>query len=421
MEAVNDAIKKIEELWESIYKACKDNPSTYEPHLKAITIDDVGETVLTVLEWMKRVSRQKRSTGYYRVARSVLLSSLEQTVTALQNISAGQYNHFPTLLGRLHQTLNALFPLTVLSLDKGDSALTELTALHAEQYATLITASGKLAEEIKRCEKAEEWVEKAELSASTAETATSKATASGAAVDALLTESQESATSIKASLSAVTTNAETIEELATDAETLRTNIAKYEEQLKKLIETAQEDQETIKSLLPEATSAGLASSFADRAVKVAKPKKWWLVGFAVSLFLLCATVIFVFWLFKQGVEEDILSSFLRRFAFATPWVWSAWFCARNYGHLARLQEVYAFKETASRAFEGYKKQMLDIGGDPDSAGEGKVALVEELSLRMMKILSKDPLDVFDRKSADETPFHSLIDKFLSRKKTDKNG
>ena len=417
MEAVNDAIKKIEELWASIYEACKDNPSTYEPHLKAITIDDVGETVLTALEWMKRVSRQKRSTGYYRVARSVLLSSLEQTVTALQNIAAGQYNHFPTLLGRLHQTLNALFPLTVLSLDRGDSATAELAALHSEQYAALKTVSAKLVEEIKRCEKAEEWVEKIELSAGTAEAASSKATASGAEVNTLLTQAQEAAVAIKESVNTVTANAETVKELAGDAETLRTSITKYEEQLKALIETAQEDQETIKSLLPEATSAGLASSFADRAAIVAKPKKWWLVGFALSLLLLCITVVFVFFLYEPGANEDVLSAFLRRFAFATPWVWSAWFCARNYGHLTRLQEVYAFKETASRAFEGYKKQMLEIGGTPEEAGAEKVALVEELSLRMMKILSKDPLAVFDRKGGDETPFHSIIEKFLSRKKT----
>jgi hypothetical protein len=57
--------------------------------------------------------------------------------------------------------------------------------------------------------------------------------------------------------------------------------------------------------------------------------------------------------------------------------------------------------------------MLDIGQSMTAGGE-KNLLVEELSVRVMKILSKDPLNVFDRKSADETPFNSIVERLVSR-------
>ena len=80
-----------------------------------------------------------------------------------------------------------------------------------------------------------------------------------------------------------------------------------------------------------------------------------------------------------------------------------------------MQEVYAFKETASRAFEGYKKQMLEIDeADPDETN----ALVTELSMRAMHILSKEPLKVFDRKATDETPFSALAERLPLLRKPD---
>lgn len=413
MENVSEAIKNIEEQWKSIYETCKDNPSVYQPYLQAVSLDDVGETVLTVLAWLKRIGEKKRNTGSYRIAKGLLFSSLEQTIATLKQIASGQYNHFPTLLTRLSQTFVSLFPLTVLSTDHGEEAFAVLGAQYAEQFSAYKMATEKLNSQIDILSAAEKVLADAQSSAEKTQSAQQEADVSKAAIDEIFDDAKTIADGINALKEHIETDRKTVQALASKSNELETAIANQQEILKILIAQATEDQQTIRDLLPQATSAGLASAFAARAETVAKPQKWWLLGFAFSLILLCGTVIGAFIVFKPTANEDFIFAFIRRFSFAAPWVWSAWFCARNYGHSARLQEVYSFKETASRAFEGYKKQMLDIGKSM-SEGDSRNLLVEELSVRVMKILSKDPLNVFDRKSADETPFNSIIERLVSR-------
>lgn len=81
------------------------------------------------------------------------------------------------------------------------------------------------------------------------------------------------------------------------------------------------------------------------------------------------------------------------------------FFGRNYGHIVRLEEDYAFKESISRSFEGYKKQMQEV--DPGSA-------LPRLCENTISILSETPLRVYERKTSDETPANSLLDRFMPK-------
>jgi len=415
MENVNISIKSIEDHWKNIYETCNGNQTLYEAYLQVVSLDDVGESVLTVLAWLKRIGEKKRITGNYKIAKELLITSLEQTIATLKQIASGQYSHFPTLISRLNQTFVSLFPLTVLSIDKGKEAFSTLGAQYADQCAAYELAIEKLQSQSDEMSRAEIILANTEIAEKRAREAADLAESQESKATNAFTEVQALKEDIEKLADEAAKHNSVVKSLAQDSDKLKSMIGQQRSTLEELIKQAQQDQKTIEGLLPQAASAGLSASFAARALAVAKPQKWWLAGFAASLLILGLTVSVTYYLIPISGEDAFIVGFVRRFPFAAPWIWAAWFCARNYGHLARLQEVYSFKEAASRAFEGYKKQMLEID-ESVTAGSEKSLLVEDLSLRVLKIFSKDPLAVFDRKSADETPFNSLLEKLIIRKR-----
>jgi len=410
-----EQITKIEDLWAHVYKECKDNPGVYSGHLRGLTVYDVGQAVLTVLEWLKRLLPRKRTSGAYRIAKGLLLTSLGNTITQLEQLVSGQYEHFPALIVQLNQTLVSLFPLTFLSTDTSEKTAAALSARLAEVIGQLETVSSRLDEEVENCKKAAEWRETAEQAATEAGNSTNTARAALEETEQVLAQSQEKLSEIESNKATIAQNAETVQGFAEDVAELRRSLDDTQTRLDALVTAAEEDQQTIEYLLPQAASAGLASAFAARVEQLRKVMKYWMAGFVVSIVALASSVIISFVVYPPAEQAQFWQSVLKRAPYAAPWIWLAWFCARNYGHTVRLQEVYAFKEAASRAFEGYKKQMLEIGeADADDTN----ALVTELSMRAMHILSKEPLQVFDRKATDETPFNALAERLPFLRKSD---
>jgi hypothetical protein len=125
----------------------------------------------------------------------------------------------------------------------------------------------------------------------------------------------------------------------------------------------------IESLLPGATSAGLASSFSSQKARFGAPQKRWLIIFIVCI---CGLIVLALpsFLAAMGVRltssqaydswDGTLRSLALRLPILFPLVWLAIYAGRNYMLSLRLEEDYAYKEAISTAFEGYKREMEKI-------------------------------------------------------------
>jgi hypothetical protein len=156
----------------------------------------------------------------------------------------------------------------------------------------------------------------------------------------------------------------TAKKLADRTEEVDSKLKKYEEELKGLLQQSTERLKMIDALLPGATSAGLASAFGQRRAFFKWPQRIWQGIFVSSVLAL----LVIAWEFKPLISDPGLTSFrslgmslLRRLPFALPVIWLAIYASRHAALAKRLEEDYGFKETVSRSFEGYRRQMADIG------------------------------------------------------------
>lgn len=173
------------------------------------------------------------------------------------------------------------------------------------------------------------------------------------------------------------------------------NAKSLHEQLQVATDSAQQSAETIKSLLPEATSAGLAASFGNRARTVSNSIKWWSGGFLAGIGLLIVGIVASVYFFDAPSDKFDWLTLVRRLVFAAPGVWLAWYCARGMSTAIKLRESYAFKEAMSRAFEGYKKQMVDL----DAQYQGS-DLAAKLSESVLAIMATDPIAILSKPDED---------------------
>jgi hypothetical protein len=202
---------------------------------------------------------------------------------------------------------------------------------------------------------------------------------------------------------AVTTKA-----LADKAETTETRIAEYEARLAELEATANERLKTIESLLPGAASAGLASAFNQRRAHFKWPQRVWQGVFVLSLLALLVIAGLEFSLFSKidgTLTWDRLGlSLLHRLPFAIPLIWLAIHSGHKAALAQRVEEDYAFKETVSRSFEGYRREMAELEGKaaPNSA-------LTRLCAGVLGVITNPPGRIYEKHPLNNTPLSALAD------------
>ncbi|MCE5279662.1 MAG: hypothetical protein ABFD92_09580 [Planctomycetaceae bacterium] len=400
-------------LWDKVSSQCKSNPSLFSSHLRDLAFDDVDDAVTSVVIWGNRITESKTTSVRVKIARALLASSMANLLSNLRNIVAGRYDVLPTFINNLNQAFLSLYPLTLVGAKNGKEVALGLSGDLAEAISMVQRSNDLLEENTARLSGAEQILEKTEAVSEAVEVLKKKIESTSEQIEKQSDEIEEIAKAVSGESESAAANSRVVRAFADDVAALQSHLGETQTKLDQLVKQAEVDQKRIDHLLPQATSAGLATAFAQRGAKLNHSIRGWLIGFWASIILLAGSIIFAFIYFPVDTEAHIWVGFLRKLPFAAPWVWLAWFCARNYGHTIRLQEVYAFKEAASYAFEGYKKQMYEIGASSESGQPN--ALLAELAARVLVILSKEPLAVFDRQSADETPFHSLAERFFGGK------
>jgi len=220
----------------------------------------------------------------------------------------------------------------------------------------------------------------------------------------------------QASLKLVLEHLTKSDEIATDHEK---RVADLTDELQKLIQRAE-------TLLPGATSAGLASSFNKQRSRFTTAQKQWIVTFVACIAVLVVlalpsflAAIGVTWHGQPANESWSAAwlTFVLRLPIIFPVVWLAIYAGRNYMMSLRMEEDYAYKEAISTAFEGYKREMEKIGADE---GE-KTTPITILCTNILRAIAERPGRIYEGRQRDinlMTEVQGLVEKSaeLSKKK-----
>jgi hypothetical protein len=120
----------------------------------------------------------------------------------------------------------------------------------------------------------------------------------------------------------------------------------------------------IESLLPGATSAGLAKVFEDKVNEYADEARKWTKWFLVVVSII--SIYYAIYLWLKPVSDSFTGSFLNLFH-KTPFlvfaVWMLVFIGNRRAESKKLEESYKHKEVMARAYVGYKEHVEELEGE----------------------------------------------------------
>lgn len=161
-------------------------------------------------------------------------------------------------------------------------------------------------------------------------------------------------------------------------------------------------KKTIEDRIGAANRLGMAGSFNDRKKELNLPIAGWFATFVLSLLLLAEMA----GTFGIGHDTLELQQLLLRLPLSAPLVWLAWFAARQYGYLSRLQEDYAFKAKSAMAFEGYKREASGSGRD----------MQDKLLGVAIENFGENPLRIYSGQGNHASPLHEILERSLKDEK-----
>lgn len=213
-------------------------------------------------------------------------------------------------------------------------------------------------------------------------------------------------------------SAETAKGLADKSETIEKRIAAYEARLAELDKQAKSQLETITGLLPGATAAGLAHSFDDRRITFLKPATRWQWLFVGSVAALVVLALSGLWnVYKDNSIlgwDDLARLWLARLPIAGALVWLALHSSREAALAKRLEEDYGYKAAIAASFQGFQKQMADIG---TTAPQGSP--LSKLCEDTLATIGSPPGRIYDKHRLTVTPASEIASAAASAVSPDK--
>lgn len=205
-----------------------------------------------------------------------------------------------------------------------------------------------------------------------------KSNAQSAAENAakLLIDIQATKGAVETNAATVVTARETAEEsaaltkaLADKSAVVETRITAYEKRLAELDAQCAAQLKTIEDLLPAATTTGLAHAFNERRKTFLKPHDRWQWLFVGSVLAIVVVTISGLWHVYHAATVPTYGElgrlWLARLPVAGALIWLALHASRESALAKRLEEDYGFKAAVASCFEGFKKQMSEVGKDVD--------------------------------------------------------
>jgi hypothetical protein len=222
-----------------------------------------------------------------------------------------------------------------------------------------------------------------------------------------LAEAQSAATNAETSFQTVAQFVKLAEEYEMRNSLSRKNLADLKTEYSEVFVNL---KHSIESLLPGATSAGLAEAFANRKLSILNSQKLWKRAFALGLATTAAVALCVIMYPEFFKPKDIsvndgqllwiVAALIPKIAVLGAPIWLAAFAAKQLAVRFRLEEDYAYKEALAKSFEGYKKQMSGVTTEGvDGALAGMV----------LTAMGKAPVDLYEKRVSTESPFERFLD------------
>lgn len=241
-----------------------------------------------------------------------------------------------------------------------------------------------------------------------AQTATDSAVTILAEIQAHKTNAESDAVATATARDASKIAAATTKELADKSQTIKERIADYEGRLADLETQSTAKLETITGLLPGATSAGLAYSFDDRRKSFLNPGTRWQRLFIAAILSIVLLAAFGLWQVSQFSAslgwDDLARHWVARLPIAGALIWLALHASRESALAKRLEEDYGYKAAIAASFQGFHKQMADIG---NAALEGSP--LAKLCGDTLSTIASPPGRIYDRHRLTITPTGELVD------------
>lgn len=164
--------------------------------------------------------------------------------------------------------------------------------------------------------------------------------------------------------------------------------------------------EQIESLLPGATSAGLAKAYQARRVLYKKPIIVWNAVFIIALIGMFVAGYVTLQDFKSW--EDTLKHLLHYAPLYIPAIWLAIYASKRRSESRALEEEYAHKEALAKSYSSYKKQIEELDQEDQ-------VLMEKLLGKTIDTVSENPSKALDKKHGDNSPIMEAIEKITPNK------
>lgn len=173
----------------------------------------------------------------------------------------------------------------------------------------------------------------------------------------------------------------------------------------------------IESLLPGATSAGLAKAYQVMRESFQEPIKKWNMVFIGSLGVMFLTTLATF--FHMTVAPDgtttygflsitnfneTLNSLLFKLPLYGPLIWLAVYASKRRSENQRLEQEYAHKEALAKSYDSYRTQI-------EKLNQKDQELLKMLLESAIQTISHNASNTLDKKHGDGTPAQDVIKHF----------
>ncbi|MEA3587660.1 hypothetical protein J6I75_04785 [Pseudidiomarina sp. 1APP75-27a] len=166
----------------------------------------------------------------------------------------------------------------------------------------------------------------------------------------------------------------------------------------------------INSLIPGATTTGLATAYHELKKEFNDPiekytKYFYLSIAAIVIIALFTVVQKVGWLYIEFIDlteiSKITNNFVNRLPLYIPLVWLAMFSSKRRSEAQRLQQEYAHKEALAKSYQSFKMQIEQLQAQDDE-------LMKKLLNAAIDALARNASDTLDNKHGDKTPIHDCL-------------
>jgi len=168
----------------------------------------------------------------------------------------------------------------------------------------------------------------------------------------------------------------------------------------------------IESLLPGATTVGLASAYREMKETFDKPIRVSSLIFYCSVGALAAfaVVSMIDHVGSDGLVmrqladwKAVLQSFAYKAPIFGPLIWLAFYASKRRSESQRLQQEYAHKEALAKSFDSYKKQIEELGEDDQS-------MLKMLMQSAIETIAHNASKTLDGKHGDKMPLQEMAEK-----------